>query len=87
MLKRYLGEKHRAEDLAAGRDLWYVQADSRQFDQVTVQPDRQCQGRDAGGRHATITHRNVTSARARSSARGIAPGEYVLIEVATPASA
>ena len=66
----------------SGRDLWYVKADSTQFEQVDHQPRRQRPRRDARRRHADDPHAQRRRAREpKLRAPGMPAGEYVLIEV------
>ncbi len=82
LLRRLLGEKV-ALDVVHGRDLWQVEVDISQFEQVIV--NLVVNARDAmpeGGK-LTVRTANVMAADcARYSYDGMPPADYVLIEVA-----
>lgn len=81
LLKRSVGEKIEVK-LSPGRDLWYVKTDKLQLEQAVI--NLAVNAKDAmpdGGRLAIRT-RNVTERECqRLQQRGMAPGEYVELEV------
>ena len=82
LLRRLVGEKIEL-DVVLARDLWFVQADLNQFEQVIV--NLVVNARDAmpaeGGRIALRT-RNVAAADcAAFNEKSLVPADYVLVEV------
>jgi two-component system cell cycle sensor histidine kinase/response regulator CckA len=81
LLNRLLGERIDLK-ISSGRDLWYVKADPTQLGQVVI--NLAVNARDAmpdGGR-LTLRSRNISERESqRLEPRGLAVGEYVLIEV------
>jgi two-component system cell cycle sensor histidine kinase/response regulator CckA len=81
LLKRLLGEKVDL-DIRYGRDLWPIKADVNQFEQVVV--NLAVNARDAmpeGGK-LTLRTSNVTDTQSAAyNYKGLAPAEYVLLEV------
>ncbi|MGL4240656.1 MAG: ATP-binding protein, partial [Beijerinckiaceae bacterium] len=81
LLKRLLGEKVDLE-IKYGRDVWPIKADVNQFEQVVV--NLAVNARDAmpeGGR-LTLRTSNVTDTQSAAyNYKGLAPAEYVLLEV------
>jgi two-component system, cell cycle sensor histidine kinase and response regulator CckA len=81
LLKRLLGEKVEL-DVRYGRDIWPIKADVNQFEQVVV--NLAVNARDAmpGGGKLTMRTSNVTDTQcAAFNYQGLAPAEYVLLEV------
>ncbi|MFC4175156.1 cell cycle histidine kinase CckA [Microvirga sp. GCM10011540] len=81
LLKRLLGERVEL-DLTHGRDLWFVQADVNQFEQVIV--NLAVNARDAmpnGGKLAIRTANIGAAEAARLNVGGMPAGDYVKIEV------
>jgi two-component system cell cycle sensor histidine kinase/response regulator CckA len=81
LLKRLLGEKVEL-DVRYGRDLWPIKADVNQFEQVVV--NLAVNARDAmpeGGK-LTLRTSNVTDSQSAAyNYKGLAPADYVLLEV------
>jgi two-component system, cell cycle sensor histidine kinase and response regulator CckA len=81
LLKRLLGEKVEL-DIKYGRDVWPIKADVNQFEQVVV--NLAVNARDAmptGGK-LTLRTSNVTDTQSAAyNYKGLAPAEYVLLEV------
>ncbi len=81
LLGRLLGEKVRLK-VVHGRDLWFVQADVTQFQQVIVNLCVNARDAMPGGGLLTINTRNVGEREIRNlNISHIVPGEYVLLEV------
>jgi two-component system, cell cycle sensor histidine kinase and response regulator CckA len=81
LLKRLLGEKVEL-DIKYGRDLWFIKADVNQFEQVVV--NLAVNARDAmpGGGKLTLRTSNVSDTQSAAyNYKGLAPAEYVLLEV------
>lgn len=83
MLARLLGENVELK-VVHGRDLWAVQADHHQFDQVII--NLAVNARDAmpEGGTVTIKTENITERQSLDLAeekQGLVPGEYVLLEI------
>lgn len=82
MLKTQVREKIDLQ-FQAGRDLWYVRADSNQLYQVILNLARNARDAMPDGGKLTIRTRNVTERESQrmSPAAGFTPGEYVLLEI------
>ena len=82
MLKTQVREKIDLQ-FQAGRDLWYVRADSNQLYQVILNLARNARDAMSDGGKLTIRTRNVTERESQrmSPAAGFTPGEYVLLEI------
>jgi two-component system cell cycle sensor histidine kinase/response regulator CckA len=81
LLKRLIGEKV-ALEVTHGRDLWPVKADISQFEQVIV--NLAVNARDAmpdGGKLTLRTGNVAANGLGAYGAKGIVPGDYVLVEV------
>jgi two-component system cell cycle sensor histidine kinase/response regulator CckA len=83
MLKTQVREKVDLQ-FQAGRDLWYVRADSNQLYQVILNLARNARDAMPDGGKLTIRTRNVTERESQkmSTVAGFTTGEYVLLEVA-----
>jgi two-component system cell cycle sensor histidine kinase/response regulator CckA len=83
MLKTQVREKIDLQ-FQAGRDLWYVRADSNQLYQVILNLARNARDAMPDGGKLTIRTRNVTERESQkmSTVAGFTTGEYVLLEVA-----
>ena len=80
-LTRLIGEQVDLK-IQPGRDLWLVKADRTQFDQVMMNLAVNAKDAMPGGGRLTVRTRNVTERDSlRLAEQGVAPGEYVLIEV------
>ncbi len=80
-LKRSIGEKIEL-DIPPGRDIWHIKADRTQIEHVII--NLAVNARDAmpSGGKVSIRTRNVAERESlRLGRAGLAPGEYVLIEV------
>ena len=87
ILKTSVGEKIELK-IRSERDLWYVKADKTQIDNVIINLSVNARDAMPNGGTLTIRTRNVPEREAQKMARsGFTPGEYVLIEVQTPAPA
>ncbi len=82
MLKTQVREKIDLQ-FQAGRDLWYVRADSNQLYQVILNLARNARDAMPDGGKLTIRTQNVTERESQrmSPAAGFTPGEYVLLEI------
>jgi two-component system, cell cycle sensor histidine kinase and response regulator CckA len=82
LLRRLIGERVTLDLAPTKGGLWPVKADQSQFEQVIV--NLAVNARDAmpNGGKLTLRAANVTTAESLELApRGVAPGEYVLVEV------
>lgn len=82
MLKTQVREKIDLQ-FQAGRDLWYVRADSNQLYQVILNLARNARDAMPDGGKLTIRTQNVTERESQrmSAVAGFTPGEYVLLEI------
>jgi two-component system cell cycle sensor histidine kinase/response regulator CckA len=82
MLKTQVREKIDLQ-FHAGRDLWYVRADSNQLYQVILNLARNARDAMPDGGKLTIRSQNVTERESQkmSAIAGFTPGEYVLLEI------
>ncbi len=80
LLRRLIGERITLE-VAHGRDLWPVKVDVNQFEQVII--NLAVNARDAmpDGGTLTVRTRNVPREECPSYGQGLAPADYVLVEV------
>ena len=83
MLKTQVREKVDLQ-IQAGRDLWYVRADSNQLYQVILNLARNARDAMPDGGKLTIRTQNVSERESQrmSAVAGFTPGEYVLLEIA-----
>src|SRR5271163_2216373 len=81
LLRRLVGETIEL-DVVHGRDLWLVQADLNQFEQVVVNLVVNARDAMADGGRITLRTRNVPAADcAEFGEKSLIPADYVLVEV------
>ncbi len=81
MLTRLVGEKIELE-VTHARDLWFVQADLNQFEQVIINLVVNARDAMSEGGKITVRTRNVALAEcAAFNESSLIPGDYVLVEV------